>query len=53
MVRLPPTGSPLARAVLEMLPLQLLAWSVARRRGLRVDGFRYRQDDTKSDGVVG
>jgi fructoselysine-6-P-deglycase FrlB-like protein len=45
---LPRTASPLAAAVLEMLPLQLLAWAVARRRGLPVDGFRYRQDDTKT-----
>jgi glucosamine--fructose-6-phosphate aminotransferase (isomerizing) len=43
----PRAGSPLAGAVLQMLPLQLLAWSVAQRRGLRVDGFRHRQDDTK------
>jgi fructoselysine-6-P-deglycase FrlB-like protein len=45
---LPRTTSPLARAVLEMLPIQLLAWAVARRRGLPVDGFRYQQDDTKT-----
>ena len=47
-LRLPRTGSPLARAVLEILPLQLVAWAVARRRGLSVDGFRYQQEDTKS-----
>ena len=47
-LRLPPAGSPLARAVLEILPLQLVAWAVARRRGLSVDGFRYQQEDTKS-----
>ena len=47
-LRLPRTGSPLARAVLEILPLQLVAWAVARRRGLTVDGFRYQQEDTKS-----
>jgi len=47
-LRLPRPASALGRAVLEILPFQLLAWSVARRRGLSVDGFRYRQDDTKS-----
>ncbi|MBC6458363.1 SIS domain-containing protein [Actinomadura sp. HBU206391] len=46
-VRLPRVRSPLARAVLEILPIQLLGWSVASRRGLRVDGFRHRQHDTK------
>jgi fructoselysine-6-P-deglycase FrlB-like protein len=46
---LPSTASPLARAVLEILPLQLLGWSVASHRGLAVDGFRYQQDDTKLD----
>lgn len=48
-VRLPRAASPLARAVLEMLPLQVLGWSVAAERGLEVDGFRHHQDDTKSD----
>jgi fructoselysine-6-P-deglycase FrlB-like protein len=47
-LRLPRAGSPLGRAVLEILPLQLMAWAVARRRGLSVDGFRYQQQDTKS-----
>ena len=46
---LPRTASPLARAALEILPLQLLGWSVASHRGLAVDGFRYHQDDTKLD----
>ena len=41
------TESPLAAAVLQMLPVQLLAWQLASRRGLAVDGFRYHQDDTK------
>jgi glucosamine--fructose-6-phosphate aminotransferase (isomerizing) len=49
-VRLPRAGSPLGQAVLDILPVQLLAEAVARRRGLAVDGFRYRQDDTKTDG---
>lgn len=48
-VRLPRAWSPLAQAVLEILPIQLLGWSVASRRGLRVDGFRHRQQDTKLD----
>ena len=42
-------GSPLATAVLEILPVQLLGWELAQRRGLAVDGFRYHQDDTKLD----
>lgn len=48
-IRLPDPESPLARAVLEILPLQLLGWSLASRRGLKADGFRYEQDDTKLD----
>jgi len=46
-LRLPEAASPLALAVLQILPIQLLGWSIARRRGLAVDGFRYHQDDTK------
>jgi fructoselysine-6-P-deglycase FrlB-like protein len=46
-LRLPQAPSPLARAVLEILPVQLLAWAVAGSRGLAVDGFRYTQADTK------
>jgi fructoselysine-6-P-deglycase FrlB-like protein len=46
-LRLPQVKSPLAAAILQMLPIQLLGWSVAQMRGLAVDGFRYRQDDTK------
>ena len=44
---LPRASSPLAQAVLEILPLQQLGWAVASDRGLAVDGFRYHQDDTK------
>jgi fructoselysine-6-P-deglycase FrlB-like protein len=47
-LRLPRAGTPLGRAVLDILPVQLLAWAVARRRGLPVDGFRHRQEDTKA-----
>nr|WP_240942800.1 SIS domain-containing protein [Planosporangium thailandense] len=47
--RLPRAHSPLAQNVLDILPIQLLAWSVAQRRGLPVDGFRYHQDDTKHE----
>jgi fructoselysine-6-P-deglycase FrlB-like protein len=46
-LRLPEAPSPLALAVLQILPIQLLGWSIASRRGLAVDGFRYHQDDTK------
>lgn len=49
-LRLPEPASPLAGAVLEILPLQLLAAEVAVRRGLQADGFRYEQDDIKLDG---
>jgi fructoselysine-6-P-deglycase FrlB-like protein len=42
-----PRVSPLAAAVLQILPVQLLAWRLASGRGLAVDGFRYQQDDTK------
>lgn len=45
--QLPEVPSPLARAVLEILPVQVLAWRLAQARGLAVDGFRYQQDDTK------
>lgn len=46
-LRLPVAVSPLALAVLQILPIQLLGWWVAQRRGLAVDGFRYHQDDIK------
>jgi fructoselysine-6-P-deglycase FrlB-like protein len=41
------TSSPLGRAILEIIPVQALAWRLAADRGLSVDGFRYGQDDTK------
>lgn len=44
---LPDAGTPLGQAVLQILPIQALAWRLADDRGLRVDGFRYQQDDTK------
>ncbi|HEY0948919.1 SIS domain-containing protein [Nocardioides sp.] len=47
LIRLPEPPSPLARSVLEIVPLQLLGWSLASRRGLHADGFRYEQDDIK------
>lgn len=47
---LPSTGSPMAQAVLQIIPLQVLAWRLASDRGLAVDGFRYQQTDTKLDG---
>jgi fructoselysine-6-P-deglycase FrlB-like protein len=49
-IRLPKPPSTLACAVLEILPLQLLAAEVVSMRGLRADGFRYHQDDIKLDG---
>ncbi len=45
-VRVPPAG-PVTRAVLEIAPVQLLVGSIARIRGLAIDGFVYHQDDTK------
>jgi len=47
MLRLPSTAPPLGRSVLEILPIQQLGWALAHRRGLQVDGFRHRQQDTK------
>jgi fructoselysine-6-P-deglycase FrlB-like protein len=44
---LPEAGSPLAQAILQIIPLQMLAWRLASERGLSVDGFRYQQTDTK------
>ncbi|MDA8292200.1 MAG: SIS domain-containing protein [Actinomycetota bacterium] len=42
-----PPVAPVSRAVLEIVPVQQLAGGVARERGLGIDGFVYRQDDTK------
>lgn len=42
-----PERAPLARAILEMVPLQLLAGELARLRGLGIDGFVFTQEDTK------
>lgn len=46
-IQLLETPSPLALTVLQILPIQILGSMLASRRGLRVDGFRYKQDDTK------
>jgi fructoselysine-6-P-deglycase FrlB-like protein len=45
-VRLP-DASPMSRAVLEILPVQLLAGEIAKLKGLAIDGFIHHQDDTK------
>lgn len=42
-----PALDPVPLAVLEILPLQLLAGGLAAAQGLKVDGFRYPQLDTK------
>jgi fructoselysine-6-P-deglycase FrlB-like protein len=47
-LRVPRAATPLGQAVIDILPVQLLAWAVARHRGLPVDGFRHGQDDTKA-----
>lgn len=46
-VRIPDTASRLARMMLEIVPIQLLAWARAQRTGLAADGFRHSQSDTK------
>jgi fructoselysine-6-P-deglycase FrlB-like protein len=46
-----PEAAPISRAILEILPAQLVAGELARLRGLGIDGFRYHQDDTKIDGL--
>ena len=46
-VALPAVASPLARAILQILPVQALTWRLAQSRDLAVDGFRYHQDDIK------
>lgn len=39
--------APLLQAVLEIVPLQLVAGELARLRGLAIDGFAFSQADTK------
>ncbi|HTX62359.1 MAG TPA: hypothetical protein VMD28_01880 [Acidimicrobiales bacterium] len=39
--------APLLRAILEIVPLQLVVGALARRRGLGIEGFVYSQQDTK------
>ncbi|GAA1696621.1 glucosamine--fructose-6-phosphate aminotransferase [Fodinicola feengrottensis] len=46
-----PAVSGLSRAILQILPIQLLAGDLARRFGLKVNGFQHTQDDTKIDHV--
>lgn len=50
-IRLPDLR-PTQLAILEILPIQLLASEVATRHGLAVEGFRYEQRDTKLGGSV-
>jgi len=42
-----PQAPTMSRAVLEVLPVQLLAGEMARVLGLAIDGFLHHQDDTK------
>jgi fructoselysine-6-P-deglycase FrlB-like protein len=42
-----PKAPTMSRAVLEILPPQVLAGEIARARGLAIDGFLHHQDDTK------
>lgn len=42
-----PEAPIMSRAVLEIVPPQVLAGEVARLRGLAIDGFLHHQDDTK------
>lgn len=46
-VMMVPQAPTMSRAVLEILPVQLLAGEMARLRGLGIDGFLHHQDDTK------
>ncbi|WUJ70573.1 SIS domain-containing protein [Kribbella soli] len=46
-VMMVPQAPTMSRAVLEILPVQLLAGEMARLRGLAIDGFLHHQDDTK------
>ena len=46
-----PEAAPTSRAILEILPAQLVVGELARLRGLGIDGFRYHQDDTKIDAL--
>ncbi len=46
-----PEVAAISRAILEILPAQLVAGELARLRGLGIDGFRHHQDDTKIDKV--
>ena len=48
-IQIPTAPSPMALNILQILPIQLLGSLLATRRGLKVDGFRYKQDDTKLD----
>jgi glucosamine 6-phosphate synthetase-like amidotransferase/phosphosugar isomerase protein len=40
-----------SRAILDIVPLQLVAGELCRMRGLGIDGFLYHQDDTKIDAI--
>jgi glucosamine--fructose-6-phosphate aminotransferase (isomerizing) len=46
-VHVPPFGSPVADAILQILPAQLLVADMADAAGLTDMAFRYRQTDTK------
>ena len=43
MPEMPDTLAP----IVQILPVQLLTYRMARYRGLSADGFRHEQDDTK------
>jgi glucosamine 6-phosphate synthetase-like amidotransferase/phosphosugar isomerase protein len=45
-IRMPAMPDALA-PVVQILPVQLLTYRMARDRGLSADGFRHEQDDTK------
>jgi glucosamine--fructose-6-phosphate aminotransferase (isomerizing) len=44
-----PSVPAVSRAILDIVPLQLIAGELSRSRGLGIDGFLYHQDDTKID----
>lgn len=44
---LPIGENPMTSAIFEIVGVQLVAYHLAKSRGLKVDGFRYKQEDTK------
>lgn len=45
--QLPRMANPLSTPIFEIVAIQLIAYSFAKNRSLKVDGFRYKQSDIK------